>query len=614
MENNSNEHLIQARIADKFDRLVLIGASIAGLSSVAIYLSGFETQFVFIDLFAALFLLGIYLLRHLIPVVGKIVIVAVVPMVIGILTFVEGGFGSGTMTLFILGNCISIFFLSRRQSIAFSAGTIGIYLGLWLGTNRLSLMTPHQQEPVVWFVHLLMLLMCLALFGISIDVIHNYLFENITRLKEAGALTHKLAYFDQLTGLPNRYKFLDDLNQHQGSSKVEGYIILINISNLSLIRSIYGEGIGDKLLVASTHFLQSFSKEGELYARISEDIFALWIPEPKVNRMLDRLKDIKYTFEQMDVLPDVRRRLTFLASYAKLEGEGADKCFKNAQMALTYTRHHGKHEIFAYDKSFEETLRSQEQLKGELQKAIADASIDLHYQVQVDTKKKSVVGVEALARWESSTGNVPPYVFVPLTEEMGLSVSFGRLTLELAFKDYASISQLYGSDVKLAINISPTFLMSPEFPGYVFRTADHYQIKPENIILEITEEVIIKGIDHVNAVLEPMRQCGYHISLDDFGSGYSSLNYLTQIAVDELKIDRSFIKEIDENQRTYKLVEAIFDLSQSHDLTTVAEGVETVEQLDLLTSMGCRVIQGYYYGRPQALGELKNPLLSRAKG
>lgn len=610
MNSSNYDKLIVDRISGSFDVIIPVGAAIALLASIMVYYSNADSMFVTTDVVTGLILVLIYLARKHLSVDLKIFISIFFPIALGAISKLEGGFGSIAMILFLLGNVMAVLFLNRRRSLLVMVLTFVMFIFLQVLVWRYPIQGIVSRESSVWFLQMLIFLMFLVVFRTALFEIRYFLFENINNLESAVHTTEKIAYYDGLTDLYNRPGFEEQLVKQIENQNIPGYIIFVSLRNLNVINVLYSEEAGDDVLHRIGQLLKSLDNKGEIFGRVGGNEFAVWSPLTSADAVKTKMQNIKAFYMTSPHIPMLKERINYCASAAPYSGHGSVmKIYGNASLALTYAKHHNIESLLFYDRTFEERLKYEDQLRHNLKRAVKNREIHLVYQPVVEGHTRIVKRVEALARWQLITECVSPAVFVPLTEVMNLSVPFGKLTVAKAVNDYSDLCLKYGEDLKISINISPTFLMSEGFVDYLEETVASRQISTSAIILEVTEEVVIRGIEEVNQVLKSLRTLGFLISLDDFGSGYSSLRYLTLLEVDELKIDKTFIDNIRTDHRASILVRTIIQLSESYGLGLVAEGVEEKGQLDLLLAMGCSMIQGYYFGRPVPLSESNDLLL-----
>lgn len=306
-------------------------------------------------------------------------------------------------------------------------------------------------------------------------------------------------------------------------------------------------------------------------------------------------------FAQLHI-PHMSKSVTFNVSYMKhIRGNDIEATFHKTKLALTYAKTQTEPTIIPYNESLEAILREDELLKERLEKALEKRNFHVHYQGKYNTQTGQLVGVEALARYSDQYGEIPPVVFIPKLEEMSCAVIFGERMIRQVFSNYVAICKKYKRELSVAINISPSQLMSDGFVHFIRHEIIKYEIRPSQVILEITEDLMINNVEIAKDKINQLKNIGFKISLDDFGSGYSSLSYLTLFKFDEVKIDKSFVDQIKESDRIDRMIELIVGLSKDYHLNIVAEGVETAEQYEKLSSMGCHEVQGFYFSKPEPL-------------
>lgn len=338
-------------------------------------------------------------------------------------------------------------------------------------------------------------------------------------------------------------------------------------------------------------------------AKVGGNEFAIWIDhlaqDACFRTFSTLINDLK------DRNNPLKKKLEFHASFTIFTygEESFDAAYQKALLTLTYAKsNHLDGLLLLYNDQLAFHFKRKERIKDLLEKAMTQGEITLHYQGKVDARTHDVVGLEALARWTSpELGRVGPNEFIPIIESMNLSAVFGDFVINQVGQDFKRLQKKYHDLVSVSLNISPSHIIDPAIIGTMEVALETYQIPPDQIIIEITEDIIIKGLDEVKPILKALRAMKLKISLDDFGSGYSSLNYLCQLDIDELKIDKSFVDQIESSGRIHILIENIIHLSKQLQVNVVAEGVETKAQNDLLNSLGCYIIQGYYYSKPEAL-------------
>jgi diguanylate cyclase (GGDEF)-like protein/PAS domain S-box-containing protein len=414
-----------------------------------------------------------------------------------------------------------------------------------------------------------------------------------------------LAYYDALTGLANRTLFLDRLGQQIRSAAANGQqlgLVLIDLERFKNINDTLGQAAGDTLLRQVADWLTQTIGDADLLTRFSADHFAVLLPdvrhEEEVGRQVEKTLDafISHPFH----LNGEEFRIAAKIGIALFPHDGTDAAtlFKHAEVALKKAKVGGDRYLF-YAQRMTETVAGRLTLENQLRRALDREEFVLHYQPKVNVATGQVAGAEALIRWnDPATGLVPPGRFIPILEETGLIYEVGRWALHRAIKDYLRWVRAGLAAVRIAVNVSPQQLRHRDFVADIKLAVGVDPAAATGLELEITESMVMQDFKQNIASLHAIRAMGICIAIDDFGTGFSSLSYLAKLPVDTLKIDRSFIIDMDAGREGSALVATIIGLAQALKLKVVAEGVETAGQLRLLASLGCDEYQGYLFGRP----------------
>ncbi|HEU4708047.1 MAG TPA: EAL domain-containing protein, partial [Methylophilaceae bacterium] len=414
-----------------------------------------------------------------------------------------------------------------------------------------------------------------------------------------------LAFYDELTGLANRNLFLDRVAQYIRSAKSRKSrlaVALIDLERFKNINDSLGRQVGDALLKQVADWLTLSVGDAGLLARLEADHFALVLPQEKLGG------DAKEFLKQlMESLLDHPFRLNddVFRIAAKLgvalfpdNGTEAETLFRNAEAALKKTKTSGERYLF-YTQQMTETVAVKLTLENQLRQALDREEFVLHYQPKINLESGEITGAEALIRWnDPNTGLVPPSRFIPILEETGLIYDVGRWALRQAVKDYLRWQAAGLPAVRVAVNVSPLQLRNGDFISDIEQVIGVDAKAAAGLELEITESVIMEDIKHSISLLSALRTMGITVAIDDFGTGFSSLSYLAKLPVDNLKIDRSFIIEMNNGSGGLELVTTIINLAHSLKLKVIAEGVETEEQLRLLRQLNCEEMQGYFFSAP----------------
>jgi diguanylate cyclase (GGDEF)-like protein/PAS domain S-box-containing protein len=427
----------------------------------------------------------------------------------------------------------------------------------------------------------------------------------IDHIDKQERLTY-LAYYDPLTGLPNRSLFLDRLAQHQRLAISTGNKLVVGLVDLERFKNInvsLGRPAGDELLRQMAQWLIEKSGDPSLLARVDADRFAVVLPEIRSDRNLPGLVEslIKAFAEHPFRLNDAQFRIGIKVGFAMFPDDGTDaaELLRNAEAALKKAKGSGMRYLF-YTPKMTTMIASQLALENQLRDAIDNHEFVLHYQPKVNLASGKVTGAEALIRWNDPlTGRlVPPGLFIPVLEETGLIHEVGRWALGQAIKDLSRWSSTGLAGFRIAVNVSQLQLRHLNFIDEIRRFIAVDPCAASGLELEITESMIMDDIEHNIAYLKKIRELGITIAIDDFGTGFSSLGYLARLPVDTLKIDRSFVIDMTAGPEGLALVSTIINLAHAMKLKVVAEGVETEEQSRLLRLLRCDEMQGYLFSKP----------------
>jgi diguanylate cyclase (GGDEF)-like protein/PAS domain S-box-containing protein len=450
-------------------------------------------------------------------------------------------------------------------------------------------------------------------------LVTNYVasFADFTRRKAAEEEIRNLAFYDHLTGLPNRRLLIDRLKHALASclrSGREGALLLIDLDNFKTLNDTLGHDIGDLLLKQVAHRLESCVREEDTAARIGGDEFVVML-ESLSTETMGAAAQAKLIGEK------IRARLGqpyLLGSheYNNTPSIGAtlfsgrqqvvDELFKQADIAMYQAKKAGRNALRFFDPNMQDAINARAALEGELRKAIENRQFQLHYQIQVDDTRRPV-GAETLIRWiHPERGTVFPAQFIPLAEETGLILPIGHWVLETACAQIKAWKQDAAfRDIALAVNVSAKQFRQADFVAQVQSAVRHYGINPNLLKLELTETMLLENIEDIIATMNALKETGICFSLDDFGTGYSSLQYLKRLPISQLKIDQTFVRDITFDGSDESIVGAIIAMARNLDVEVIAEGVETEEQRQLLLNKGCTRFQGHLFGKPVPLARFE---------
>jgi diguanylate cyclase (GGDEF)-like protein len=417
-----------------------------------------------------------------------------------------------------------------------------------------------------------------------------------------------MAYHDGLTDLPNRSAFLQALAQMIeacAGTDEEFAVLCVDLDGLKEINDVFGHGMGDKLLIEVAQRLQTAARGG-VVSRLSGDEFGLIIDGKQPAAGIALAEQVAETLGdefQIDG-KSVRTGCTTGISVFPHNGSDAASLLANAGAALFRAKAKSRGTISIYEPEMDLQIRDRRVLHQDLSLAIKNGELSLYYQPQAiaasTVAESRAIGFEALARWQHPVrGFVPPSDFIPLAEESGLIVEMGEWILREACREAAS----WQVPLQVAVNLSPAQFVHGDLVGLVHSILLETGLAPDRLEIEITEGVLIEDFDRGLALLRRLKALGVRISMDDFGSGYSSLSYLQAFPFDKIKIDRAFVMNLGRNPQSAAIVRAVIDLGHGLEMSIVAEGVETLEQLGFLAEEGCDAVQGYLLGKPAPIGQ-----------
>src|SRR6266481_2638056 len=442
--------------------------------------------------------------------------------------------------------------------------------------------------------------------------------EDVTDRRQTESRMAHMAYHDGLTDLPNRAAFLQALAQMIEACAGTGEalaVLCLDLDGLKEVNDVFGHATGDKLLIEVARRIQAAARGG-VVARLSGDEFGLIIDgeQPAAGKALaQKLADMLANEFQIDG-KSVRTGVTTGISVFPHNGADAASLLANSNAALFRAKQKSRGSIGVYEPEMDQQIRDRRVLHQELSVAIKNGELTLYFQPLSNAgptvAESKVIGFEALARWiHPVRGFVSPADFIPLAEESGLIVEMGEWILREACREAAS----WPKPLQIAVNLSPAQFMHGDLVSLVHSILLETGLAPGRLELEITEGVLIEDFDRGLALLRRLKALGVRVSMDDFGSGYSSLSYLQAFPFDKIKIDRAFVMNLGRNLQSAAIVRAVIGLGHGLEMSIVAEGVETQEQLSFLSEEGCDAVQGYFIGRPQPIGQYA-ALVGRAGG
>lgn len=413
-----------------------------------------------------------------------------------------------------------------------------------------------------------------------------------------------LANFDNLTGLPNRTQLairMKELLNLAKRSKQQIAVIFLDLDRFKDINDTLGHSIGDTLLIESASRLTSLLREEDTVARVGGDEFIILIPDTSVEGAAHVAQKILHSFKNPFHIENHELSVSTSIGIALYPNDGIDfeTLYKNADTAMYRAKHDGRNTFCFFTEEMQQYSARNLELGNALRHALERGQLQLHYQPQFSTKNGTIVGAEALLRWtHPEFGSVSPAEFIPIAEEHGTILSIGEWVLRNAIEQTKKWMDEGNSPIIMAVNLSAAQFRSPNFPLLVTTILDEVGLPPEYLELELTESTAMHDPQKAVTIMDDLHKRGIRISIDDFGTGYSSLSHLKKFNIYKLKIDQSFVRDINIDPEDKAIVSAIINMAKSLGLLTIAEGVETIGQLEYLRDQGCDEIQGYYFSKP----------------
>ncbi|MBI5751818.1 MAG: EAL domain-containing protein [Hydrogenophilales bacterium] len=429
--------------------------------------------------------------------------------------------------------------------------------------------------------------------------------RDITARKQAEERISYLAYYDDLTGLPNRMLFKDRLSQAfieaDRKERLVG-VMFLDIDHFKDVNDTLGHEAGNELLQAAAKRLQDCFRPSDTVARFGGDEFAVVLAD--VGHVDDAVQVAQHVVDGFKEPFDILGHEMFVTfsmgiTLYPFDDSNVENLLRNADSAMYSAKAAGRNCYRFYAVAMTARATERLALQTGLRRALDQGEFILHYQPQLEFESGRVIGVEALVRWQHpDKGMIAPAQFIPVAEETGLIVPIGEWILREACLQAKAWQEQGQPHLRMAVNLSARQFKDPLFPHRVLEILNETGLDPQSLELEVTESILVDGLESVSAVLRDFKRAGIMISLDDFGTGYSSLSYLKRFPIDKLKIDQSFVRDVLIDADDASLVRAIIAMARALRLRVIAEGVETQEQFDFLRADGCDEIQGYHIARP----------------
>lgn len=451
------------------------------------------------------------------------------------------------------------------------------------------------------------------------NVVVNYVASlvDISESKAKAKEIEYLAFYDPLTELPNRRFLIERLKNVIASSSAndKNYAVMfLDLDHFKTLNDSFGHNIGDLLLKGVASNIKKILHDTDTFARIGGDEFIIILESlsgnkaaalVEVNAIAEKvLASLArgYVLDSYNYVCTGSLGVTFFSGSETNEEE----LLKQADLAMYQAKSYGRNSLCFFDPKMQENISNRALIEHDLRIAIQQNEFQLYYQTQVNNSGKPV-GAEALIRWIKPNGEVvSPVIFIPIAEDTGLILAIGKWVINEACAQLSKWSQREATrHLPISINVSALEFKQAGFAEHVKSAIAHYHINPSRLSLELTESTLLENVDNIIAKINELTNQGIKFELDDFGTGYSSLQYLKKLPVSRLKIDQTFVRDINTDESDVKLVHAIINLAHGFDMKVIAEGVETQSQLKFLQNSGCDYYQGYYFGKPMPIDDFE---------
>jgi len=445
--------------------------------------------------------------------------------------------------------------------------------------------------------------------------ITNYVLSavDITDLKEANRKMQHLALFDSLTGLANRRLFIDRLHQSILNARRHNTItalFFLDLDQFKRINDTLGHHAGDQLLLIIAERLTTCVRNQDTVARLGGDEFTILLNDvTDTDKIANIAKNILAILKEPIRLGkhEVIVSTSIGITLAPTDSYCSETLMKNADLALYMAKDNGRDGYYFFTEDLNIRANKLLETENELRDAIRNEEFHLHYQPQINLKTGEITSVEALIRWAHPVkGDIPPSEFISIAEETGLIVQIGEWVLRNACLEIHKLKEITGKELRVAVNLSPRQFDDPNLIAIVSNALENSGLSPKNLEIEVTEGMLMNDINVVIDQLTNIKSTGSTITIDDFGSGYSSFSYLKSLPVDILKIDQSFVYDIPDDLNAMEIASAVIAVAHKLNLKVVAEGVENIDQRDFLVINKCDFAQGYFFSKPISAIQLQD--------
>lgn len=453
-------------------------------------------------------------------------------------------------------------------------------------------------------------------------VVTNYVLSavDITALKQANRQMENLALFDSLTGLANRRLFIDRLHQSILNARRHNSVaalFFLDLDQFKRINDTLGHHAGDELLLTVAERLKTCVRKQDTVARLGGDEFTILLNNiADTDKIAGIAKQILKALKEPVKLGkhEVIVSTSIGITLAPTDSTCSETLMKNADLALYMAKENGRDGYYFFTEDLNIRANRLLHIENELRTAIQNGDFHLHYQPQINLKTGEISSVEALIRWKHpEKGDIPPSEFISIAEDTGLIVPIGEWVLRNACSQIKALQELTGKELRVAVNLSPRQFNDPKLESIVADALAYSDLPANNLEIEVTESMLMHDIDTVIGQLNKIKSTGSTITIDDFGSGYSSLSYLKSLPVDILKVDQEFVTDIPDDLNAMEIASAVIAVAHKLNLKVIAEGVENIDQRDFLVINKCDYAQGYFFSKPLSFEELSSFFINHAR-
>ncbi len=445
-----------------------------------------------------------------------------------------------------------------------------------------------------------------------------------TKQKEAEQLVAEMAFYDPLTELPNRRLLQERLKEEISTANRQGNtgaLMFLDLDDFKAINDSMGHDAGDELLIQLASRLKQATRETDMAARVGGDEFVVLLGQLGYDMSLAarNVEKVAQTIlNEINKPYKIKNQTLYVTASIGItlfpaEDDTPDILLKQADSAMYCAKESGKNSVHFFHPAIQEAADSRMQIENELRGALEREEFELYFQPQIDANHQ-LIGAEALIRWQHPTrGIVPPNEFIPIAEESGLIIDIGNWVIESACQHLANWLVKNNEPPQVSINISPRQFRQSDFSSNVGHILSGYSIDPNKLVFELTEGILFDDIDDTISKMLAIRSLGIRFSLDNFGTGCSSLAYLQKLPLDQLKIDQTFIRNLDQNANNAAIVETVITMGRNLNLNVIAEGVETESELNFLKQKNCCEFQGYHFYKPLPASQFEQLLQPTAR-